>query len=636
MAALKRSLSGVSAEDAPAPKMAKTNTNWRDVFEIDIKVPSKEKAYQNDWGPIDPAHQDSYEDEDEDEEFDESNHDGYHEIDWLETINGSALSIETAIDKGKPDCVGRCKSLLIRRSRIKRSFHSDMGELFIDTSSMGLDLFNRYGQLRPAFKKGSARSGSGIWGDELDDGDILMIQRMWIDKSHRRQGMGQEMIRDILQRALAKCNPQTFIAIARAGGKWLELYNHLGVGRETSEKHTDVYDRARRQLEGFWRSLGFRRIGYTEWFAFLPGDAQHACHSLPADEDFDPPTPDLGQIPYAGFTRLLEAFESTKKDAARLTLIQEALRSYMPGVLYEPEEDDSWTSADRDGNTLLHHAATSESPACVKWMIEMCPRLVSERNFLGETPLDACQERLEAIRTQQKWAGGSITVSDKFTGYSQPYVEILCILKGLSNLSLEELLRLKYGCTCGQCQEGFFSPRMRMALQCSAGITSEMLLSGIDETNGDEFFKEFGSFLKYLRPEMCKSMRTDGRLRKGFSRMFDHFAQYLRESTEPPRELKVVEAVISEEDESSIAKHYLDCGGTVEAVGSALFKRLMDESLSAGDGATWDCFADDLEQLPACRNDEEFGFVSSMCGYARVRQGQCFSASGCPGDENDL
>jgi hypothetical protein len=62
----------------------------------------------------------------------------------------------------------------------------------------------------------------------------------------------------------------------------------------------------------------------------------------------------------------------------------------------------------------------------------------------------------------------------------------------------------------------------------------------------------------------------------------------------------------------------------------------MDESLSAGDGATWDCFGEDLEGLPVCRNDEEFGFVSSICGYARVRQGQCFSATGRPVDENDL
>jgi hypothetical protein len=201
---------------------ARKNTNWRDVFEIDIKVPSKEKASQNDWRPLNAAHaapdEYSYEYEYEDEWYDEDNHDDYHEIEWLEPINASALSQETALHKSKPDCVGRCESLLIRRSRIRRRFHSDMGELFIDTSPISFGLFDRYGQLRPAFKKGSARSGSGIWGDELDDGDILMIQRVCIDEPHRRQGMGQEMVRDVLKRTLAKCNPQTLIAIACAGG----------------------------------------------------------------------------------------------------------------------------------------------------------------------------------------------------------------------------------------------------------------------------------------------------------------------------------------------------------------------------------------------------------------------------------
>lgn len=203
--------------------MANTNTNnWRDAFEIDIKVPSKEKAAQNDWRSLNAAHaapeKHSYEDEYEDEWYDEDNHDDYHEIEWLELINASALSQETALHKSKLDCVGRCESLLIRRSRIRRRFHSDMGELFIDTSPISFGLFDRYGQLRPAFKKGSARPGSDIWGDELDDGDILMIQRVCIDEPHRRQGMGPEMVRDVLKRTLAKCNPQTLIAIACAGG----------------------------------------------------------------------------------------------------------------------------------------------------------------------------------------------------------------------------------------------------------------------------------------------------------------------------------------------------------------------------------------------------------------------------------
>lgn len=327
---------------------------------------------------------------------------------------------------------------------------------------------------------------------------------------------------------------------------------------------------------------------------------------------------------------LLQAFETTKDDTARLGLTQKALESYEP-------KNKIWRSADRDGNTLLHHAATSENPKCVKWIIERCPRLLTTRNDLWETPLDACQAHLEVIRTEQKWTTvKSIAVSDRFTGYSQQFVEILCALKGLSNPSLEELLRLKYGCTCGQCQEGFLSPRMRFALLRSAETTSDMLLDGIGNTDGNLFLEEHRRFLKYVQPSMHDYMRIDTGIRKGFANLFKHFAQFLQDSTEPPRELKILEMVISKREGSSMAKRYLDYGGTVDAVGAALFRTVMDKSQSAGDGTTWNSFAADLEALPACRNDDGFGFVSGMCGYKRVRQGQCFSATGRRIDEYDF
>lgn len=106
----------------------------------------------------------------------------------------------------------------------------------------------------------------------------------------------------------------------------------------SSEKNA-AYDRERRAIESFWRSLGFRRIGYTEWLGFLPGNAQHACHSLPADEDFDPPRPASAHVPNTIFRALLEAFDTAKNATARLELAQAALKLYV-------SEEDVWISAD--------------------------------------------------------------------------------------------------------------------------------------------------------------------------------------------------------------------------------------------------------------------------------------------------
>ncbi|PNP48776.1 hypothetical protein TGAMA5MH_00230 [Trichoderma gamsii] len=146
--------------------------------------------------------------------------------------------------------------------------------------------------------------------------------------------------------------------------------------------------------------------------------------------------------------------------------------------------------------------------------------------------------------------------------------------------------------------------------------------------DGDLFLKKYERYLTYLRPRVYVEMRTSSDVRLGFLSLFSHFALCLRDSTEPPRELKVLEMVIStkEEEESTMAKHYLDFGGTVEAVGSALFRDALTNS--TGFASIWGIFESQLRALPACRNDEEFGFVSGMCGYERVRRGQCLSATG--------
>lgn len=676
MVARKRPLSSNSVENAPALKMAKASTNndWRQLFELKVKIPSVAKASQNDWEPPTSAQlkwqaiinsnptspltdqeqkeifgrahsrdipeaggnlennatlnedrsESSYKDSDEDvdkdmdedmdedgdEDMDEgmdmdSDYDVYKDLDWLESINGSVLSKETNTN-GKPDTVGSCSSALIRRNLISHNFHDDIVEPSEETLAMGFGLFDRYGRLKPAFKKGSARSGSDIWGDEMDWGNILLIEQMRIDKRYRRQGLGREMVRVILQKALAKCNPQTFVAITRPAAIYSEIRDELE--SKESEEKSAIFGRERHAAECFWRSLGFRRIGYTEWFAFLPGNAQHACHTLPADKDFDPPRPIPAHRTHAIVTTLLEAFGTTKDDAARLEFTQKALGSYRP-------EDDVWVSVDGDGNSLLHHAAISENPACVKWIVEKCPPLVTIRNYLGETPFDSCQEHLENTRTRQQWMMKSNVASDKCTGYSQPFVEILCTLQGLSDPSLEELQQLKYGCTCGQCREGFLSPRMHFALLSTAETTTDMVLDEMDSIDGDMFLESNKEILEYLQPGVRGNMRTNKSIRQGFISIFGHFAEFLQGSKEPPRKHRILEIVVSAREWPPVTKNYLNRGGTVDAVGSALFKRAMDESQCAGDGTAWDTFSAEMKALPACRNDDEFEFVSGMCGY---------------------
>ncbi|UKZ76094.1 hypothetical protein TrVFT333_003790 [Trichoderma virens FT-333] len=696
MPAEKHLLNDISGEDAPASKLAKTSANddWRDLFEIKVKIPSLTKTFENDWKPPTRAQlkmrarfhgrpmspltdqekaeiygpresrppwmmgleqittprendsprmnvtgakdeggdetrdensdeesdedMDEHLDEDMDEESDnESDTDPYEGMEWIEVINGSVLSKKTNIN-GKHDCIGSCTSVLIRRNQIRSNFHDDIKDPTEETSAMGFDLFDRYGRLKPVFKKDPVRSGSGIWGDELDHGDILLIDQVSINECHRRQGLGREMVRDILQKAMAKCDPQTFVAIARSAALNSEVRDECENKSDEEQRH--IYDREERTAECFLRSLGFRRIGYTEWFAFLPGNTQHACHSLPADKDFDPPRPTPAHTTNIFFETLLDEFEATKGDTARLAVIQKALESYGP-------EEDIWVLADRRGNTLLHHAAAFENPSCVKWILEKCPRLITIRNYMGGTPLELCQEQIDDTRTQH-------AISDKFTGCSQPFLDILSTLKGLSDPSPEELQRLRYGCTCGQCQEGFMSPRMHLALRYCAADAGDMLSDDADNSDGDYFVEKNRLTLKYLQPGVRDNLRTNKSMRQGFASILGHFARLLRDHTEPPHVHKILEMTRSSREWPPVTKTYLSRGGTVEAVGSALFARAMDESLWAGGGIIWDLYADEMEALSACRNDDEFGFVSGLCGYKRVRRVQYVSMTGIPLDDD--
>lgn len=169
--------------------------------------------------------------------------------------------------------------------------------------------------------------------------------------------------------------------------------------------------------------------------------------------------------------------------------------------------------------TLLHHAPTSENLTCSEWIIDNCRRLDSIRNHRRETLLDAFQAHLEVVRTQQKWRTKIVAVSNIFTGYSQPRVEMLCVLKGLSNLLLEELLRLKYGCTTQGVQRNAhklgYRTRIRQLVQPLCRVSAG----------------QHGAPLRAQNPR-------DG-----------HGCEGGREST--------------------MAKDYLGFGGTVEAMGSA-------------------------------------------------------------------
>ncbi|SPO06327.1 uncharacterized protein DNG_09016 [Cephalotrichum gorgonifer] len=236
-------------------------------------------------------------------------------------------------------------------------------------------------------------------------------------------------------------------------------------------------------------------------------------------------------------------------------------------------------------------------------------------------------------------------MSDEFWGFSHKDIDCLAALTNtvildLSKVSERELsaiwssttsrhgiasrhdiihatLRMKYGCTCGACICGILSPRMRFAILRAAEFCHEQLVWDLDNTDisGPGWVHDNDHYLRFLSGLVRQNLAANESSRRGFANMFDYVASCLREERLPTKE-NVLELYRNRSSEwPPVTKHYLERGGTVAAVASMVFQGAMAWDEWAGDGLHRMVFGEQIDELPPCRNDHEFGFVSGMCGY---------------------
>lgn len=325
-----------------------------------------------------------------------------------------------------------------------------------DTSRRAFDIFDQYGLFRDDIKTHSIKKGSCIWGDEFDLGDLLIIDKLFVRPSHRRQGIGHRLVNAMVEKARTKYGTFFVIVLATARD---ELVDHEC--SITGEKRDVVYCREEQMVQHFWRSLGFRRVGESGWFA-LAGDKNHGCHNLSAKDDYDPLNfpkhPALPQIenvlkragschgphPNSTFGLFLEG-ERTLKGLD----VQNWDKDIMPRFQNLALGHVLWGPLDSSGNTILHVAARRSDSQSVDMLLKQNSSLSSSRNHHGETPLEALEQDLENQRSISLQDMKMMCISDNFSGFSDKTVQALIRIKGLTNPSSDEVARLKYGCTCG-------------------------------------------------------------------------------------------------------------------------------------------------------------------------------------------
>lgn len=538
--------------------------------------------------------------------------------------------------------IGSCEAKLIRRSMMRESFWLEMEEPTQETHDLAFDLFDRYGRLNPGFHNHVVNKGSGVWGNELDHGDLLLFEELKVGTAYRRRGIGTKLVTAILEKTRKKVSEQEgFFALARPGALSSEM------PRDNAAAEREAGQDAMKAALGFWHAMGFRRVGTSPWLAWTDSPG-HPSRQLEIAQDCTGPDDRAADVFYSG--EMEKTFQNLSDPAVEAAECINKLTEAFP----EDFEDGQWQTNDQDGNTLLHIASMSFKPELVSFLLSRVPNLTSVRNKQGFTPLEALQNQLERLRTRRSNGHSSWVTSDEFNGFSATSIACLAALENtvasdLSSLSprsiecvwaatdeqirrapqfdiagIRKTMRYKYGCTCGQCIGGFLSPRMKFALLCVSDIEQDFMHASMDDT-GPHWVDWHWDLLTHLPESVRENLKTNKSMRQGFTSMISHFAECLRQGR-MPTEGEVLDFYRLRVSEwPPVTRNYLQRGGSVAAVANMIFEKAMLGDEWAGDGELREGLEEDIDELVVCRNDHEFGFVAGMCGYKRVRPASsCF------------
>ncbi|KAF5008711.1 hypothetical protein FDECE_5019 [Fusarium decemcellulare] len=554
------------------------------------------------------------------------------EYGWLELMSAWAVKGDTE--------VAECEAKLIRRSQIHPKFWTAMEEPDKITSDLAFDLFDRFGRLDPQFYEHPTKKGTGVWNTELDTGDILLIEHIDVRPGNCLQTIGTKLVREIMEKTRVKS--KKFFVLVYPRWYWRFFKGELEAGNAVEPtKEEEEQNRLDTETEEkLFRLLGFRRVGTSGWFAFST-DPKHASKRIGILEDWNEPPfpqPEISTIYY----NLTLPHMSDDGCLQRLRKNLHFRLENNPSVVID------WM-----GNTVLHFVAMKAWARSVAYIVRQWPQLRLMRNREGFTPVEALQmSAMEKSRTRMMEDPGGfkqVVLSDNFSGFTESQITSVAALKGikvcdLSSISKETIfnisstaeqqrqrahtpevilqtLRLKYGCTCGECISGFLSPRMQIALLRQAELHRDMLQAVVaDDPRWDDWHQ---IKLRNTPSWVRENLSTDKGYRYRFAKLCGYFAVCIRQKRIPDETniLQVYEdSVKGIRQVPPMTRNYLSRGGTVAAAGTMIFDYAMSadpwagydspcELFEEGDDATLDCTKE-------CRNDREFGFVARMCGLS--------------------
>ncbi|PVH68791.1 hypothetical protein DL98DRAFT_506466, partial [Cadophora sp. DSE1049] len=531
---------------------------------------------------------------------------------WMHSL------IVTCTYEGKE--LGRAIGRYVKRGFIRDNFWRSMEEPCQELSSVAFELFNRYGSLKEEFTTHPVRKGTGCWGSELDLGSLFILEHVSVDRQWRRKGIGKAIVTALIDKAHTGERNAAFNIVSP--GYLTRDIEDESEGL-TKQEQKEVLNRAHDSATAFYRALGFRRIGASRCFG-LASDVGHRAYALALADDFDLPDPE----PETELEDLDDSddFFGTKRKEAKMKRLGEKRPLHhaalsLPDIecveyfqSYKKTSDiEEWIKTERLGENVLHQAARCIKPKSVQWLldnVDQDQRLSSGRNLNGYTPLELLVDQLETQRNTRQQGFATIVTADTFGGFGEQAILCMAALRGLKALSKMQLLQLKFGCTCGGCIDGLLSPRMRFALLCQAEIAHDTLSTDVDDA--ESWCMMYDYMMEHVAPDIQQNFRTNKSLRRGFSNIFDHAAEALR-TNNTPTITNLIDIWKNSGEWPPVTRNFYERGGTTESALRIIFEFARDQDEWAGDGEHREVFGGQIDELPKCRNDHEFGFVALAC-----------------------
>ncbi|KAF8066500.1 ankyrin repeat family protein [Lyophyllum atratum] len=489
--------------------------------------------------------------------------------------------------------VGSLSAMKIIRHFCRGSFLEVMDAHSDEFHQFSVALFDKFGRVRPWLLEQGNRRGSGCWGSELNDGQLVYVLDMNVNEKYRNKGLGSWM----LEKLVASEHVDEGDAVVC----WPTPINV----RDKTE-----WANVKKKQVAFVRKNGFRRIGRTGFFGYSP-DPDHPSRKIPICADPDEQSGDFD----TPADQALTSEQVEAKYPLHIAIVNVSGAQVADAIKAHYENDPSSIhKADASGLTPIHAALGRANVHAVQALLDLgvADDMQDAQNAGGMTPLEGLADKMRSTREFVE------TMLGVWNGYSTDELTCEFLAKramGMPTLAdnLEAYVaKRKWGCTCGVCVGGWLSKRMRFRLEVQAGLNRDNMSM--------EIYSGFESRVAHPDPlALCGIGYIPSHLHQyvfktfyvGYQSVFDTILTVLAKTDLPLSKDVISQRILGAEG----VTFFFNKGGKIEYALDAVTDSAREQS-PLGDSTFEETFEDHEEYapLPTCDNDLEFDLVRRMIG----------------------